>query len=297
MKLTVKKVMFIVMSVLLLTVIIMGSVMIYLAGDWIFSIFNPSAESGENGQTQPTSSVPASSEPVQDDPTSLPTHLCEFTIKGKTYAPTCDTLGYTLYSCECGRSDFQDYIPALGHDYGEYSVVTATCTTDGCKERTCSRCNKVERTDVVPAGHSFGEWANTDNGIHEQRICSACQITELRSSDTEQTWVLRIAIQEFEGAFTHRQVVVDLADSDKDITYDVYVAEAVTVTGFDYADGVLTVSCTVNGENQNYAVPSDAALLTVHADGNVTTVAPEPEPEVDPDADSDAGEPADEQND
>ena len=45
-------------------------------------------------------------------------------------------------------------IPALGHDYGEYTVTKeATCTEAGEQTRTCSRCNAVD-TVVVPAlGH------------------------------------------------------------------------------------------------------------------------------------------------
>lgn len=293
MKLTTKKIMFILMSVLLVLVVLMG----YLVVDRIMGFLKPAgSDDGESVQAPLGSDGDASSspDPWQEDPNA---HECDYTIAGETFSPTCDTLGYTLYSCECGKTTFKDYKAALGHEYGAYSVIAATCTTDGWTERTCDRCKKTERTNLTTASHSFGEWTQEENGSSMKHTCSECGIAEIRSLDAEQTWVLRITIQKFEGAFTHRQVVVDLADSDEDITYDVYVAEAVTVAGFDYADGVLTVSCTVNGENQNYAVPSDAALLTVHADGNVTTVVPEPESEADPDADSDAGEPSDEQND
>ncbi len=42
-------------------------------------------------------------------------------------------------------------IPALGHDFGPWTVTKeATCTEDGTRERSCSRCDEKE-TEVIPA--------------------------------------------------------------------------------------------------------------------------------------------------
>ena len=46
-------------------------------------------------------------------------------------------------------------IPALGHEWGEWEVVTpATETAEGLEQRTCARCGEVE-TRAIPAGVAY----------------------------------------------------------------------------------------------------------------------------------------------
>lgn len=47
-----------------------------------------------------------------------------------------------------------------GHKFGEWTQVTApTCTTDGLKQRTCTRCNNYSETEKIPAAHDFeNDW-------------------------------------------------------------------------------------------------------------------------------------------
>ena len=70
-------------------------------------------------------------------------------------APTCTEAGFSgnLLCKICGYYEQGYSIDALGHAYDTVAVA-ATCTADGYKELTCSRCNHVEHIDAVPAeGH------------------------------------------------------------------------------------------------------------------------------------------------
>lgn len=67
---------------------------------------------------------------------------------------TCLEDGYTgdTYCLDCGKLVKKgETIPALGHDFGPWTVTKeATCTEDGTRERSCSRCGEKE-TEVIPA--------------------------------------------------------------------------------------------------------------------------------------------------
>ena len=90
MKLTTKKIMFILMTVLLMLVILMG----YLVVDRVLGFLKPAGpDAGGSVQTPPSSGSASSPDQGQDDPN---VHKCDFSIKGETFAPACDTLGYTL---------------------------------------------------------------------------------------------------------------------------------------------------------------------------------------------------------
>ena len=80
-------------------------------------------------------------------------HMHAYT--GNVVAPTCTEKGYTEYTCACGDSYKADFVNALGHDMGAWTVVTnPSCTVDGSKTRACNRnCGHTE-TDAIPAtGH------------------------------------------------------------------------------------------------------------------------------------------------
>ena len=48
-------------------------------------------------------------------------------------------------------------VPALGHDFGEFEVVTqVTCTQDGERVSTCSRCGEAQREVLPSLGHQPG---------------------------------------------------------------------------------------------------------------------------------------------
>lgn len=97
---------------------------------------------------------------------------------------TCTEPGYTEGShcsvCDEILSEPKE-IPALGHDWGEGTVTTEpTCTKDGEKTYTCSRCEKT-KTETIPAkGHTVVideavEATCTEPGRTEGSHCSVCQ--------------------------------------------------------------------------------------------------------------------------
>ena len=71
---------------------------------------------------------------------------------GVTTEPTCTERGYTTYSCSRCTSSYQDdYVNALGHDWGEWSVtVEPTETEPGEKARVCGRCGVTDTAQVPP---------------------------------------------------------------------------------------------------------------------------------------------------
>ena len=284
MKLTTKHIMFILMCTLLVLAVVLGCIVLSKVSGLLqlggIGAPGPS-ESSPSASTPESSSVVPPSSSQQE--TSAP-HVHEF-VKYKTVSPTCDMQGYSLYSCSCGRGDIQDFTDPLGHKYGAATVVEATCDRDGYTERTCSRCKKVERTNPTAAGHKFSAWTAAET--NKQRTCSGCSITEIRSLDDTQTWVLRLSKQEHKGSFNLQKITVDLAESDSDPTCEVYINASIDATGFDYSESGLTVFYMLDGEAKSYLVPTGATVVSIYADGQVTTAAPVETPTPDPDPEPD----------
>lgn len=292
MKLTVKQIMFLIMSVLLVLVVVMGAV-VFSRVSGLFQL--SAAPDTDNGPVvTPSSSVitPESSAASSSAETTLPQettapHVHEYTKK-ETLSASCDAGGYTIYYCACGKADPETMVTTnpLGHKYGDYTVVAATCETDGWTERTCSRCKTVERTNPTKAGHTFGAWANIavaeGDPTQEMRTCSACKVTEIRSLDTSKTWVIRKSTLDPDGIYTHYQIIVDLADSDSDPTYEIYTGLINKTIHYDYSESGLTVSYTVADAPMNYIVPSGTTVLTIYADGTVVSGKPAQTPDPTP---------------
>ena len=60
-------------------------------------------------------------------------------------APTCTEQGYTTYTCACGESYVDSYIPAENHAFSEWETVReATFDQDGEQMRHCTKCSHVE---------------------------------------------------------------------------------------------------------------------------------------------------------
>lgn len=98
------------------------------------------------------SSVDSSSE---KEPSSVPSsssqsnepHLHAYKIT--RIAPTCTSEGYTLYQCSCGAEKREDFLPAKGHTWGEWSVLSEPTFTElGKKERSCTVCGQTETEDI-----------------------------------------------------------------------------------------------------------------------------------------------------
>lgn len=291
MKLTIKQIMLILMSTLLVLVVVMGSIVFGRVNDLLQLSAGPGSNTSANEDPAGTASsgpdIPASSSTSDSasGETTVP-HEHEYTIR-ETLAATCDNYGYTIYYCECGKADAESMITTspLGHNFGATTVVAATCEHDGWTERTCSRCNYTEKTNPTTADHQFGPWAETtgtvDAPINEQRTCSTCKTTEIRSLDTSETWVVRRSTLDPVGTFTHYRIVLDLADSETAPAYEIYVGLNSKTLEFDYDDTGLVIFYSVNDSVMNYSVPSEATVITIDSDGSVTLDKPVDEPDPD----------------
>ena len=100
--------------------------------------------------------------------------LGHFEVIDEAVSATCTASGKTE-GIHCSRCNAvikaQEEVPALGHDWGEYVQTTApTCTEEGVKTSTCSRCDE-ERTQSIPAnGHTLGP----DATCTEDQVCTVC---------------------------------------------------------------------------------------------------------------------------
>lgn len=122
--------------------------------------------------------------------------------------PTCDTEGCTTHTCGlCGYSYADGYVPALGHDFGDWVTVTeAACTVPGQAYRDCGTCGQRE-TQVLPAlGHSMipVEIPPTCTaGGYSTLTCTRCGYTEPVMAMTDLTdrftWTDDMAIQATTG--------------------------------------------------------------------------------------------------
>ncbi len=96
--------------------------------------------------------------------------------------PTCTEQGYTTYTCIRGDDSYVgDYTEPLGHDWGEWKVVTpATCEEKGSEQRVCKNdSSHIETRDIEASGHKSVTDAAvaptcTETGLTEGSHCSVC---------------------------------------------------------------------------------------------------------------------------
>lgn len=74
----------------------------------------------------------------------------EHVYVSKIIEPTCETEGYTTYTCACGDSYIENYVSAIGHSYNEWILTTnPTHNTHGIETRNCSICDKIEEREYI----------------------------------------------------------------------------------------------------------------------------------------------------
>ncbi|MBR6593949.1 MAG: CAP domain-containing protein [Clostridia bacterium] len=80
---------------------------------------------------------------------------CEHDYKITVVEPTCINDGTKYYRCEMCKAAGSNRIPALGHEWGEWTVtVEPTETAEGTRERICKRCGvrQTEKIDKLESG-------------------------------------------------------------------------------------------------------------------------------------------------
>ena len=103
-------------------------------------------------------------------------------------APTCTEAGSKNQTCSrCGQKQEGVVVDALGHDYGEWTVVEGkapTCEKAGQEQHVCSRCQNVETREAAALGHNFqlvGDATEPETGKAKVRVytCANCGQTSL----------------------------------------------------------------------------------------------------------------------
>lgn len=109
-------------------------------------------------------------------PAKIESHKHEYTITSQKNA-TCEAVGSKTYTCtesQCGHS-YTEQIPALGHQWdGWKTIVAATETKTGSKQRTCTRCRKVESQTipVLPHTHKYNKDLWGTSASSHWNLCS-----------------------------------------------------------------------------------------------------------------------------
>ena len=119
----------------------------------------PEQETTEGTEvTEPETNKPT--QPSTTKPTEPP-HTHSYT--STKVAATCTKGGYTLHKCSCGSSYTSDETAALGHSWGNWTVVTQPTTQqEGKQTRTCSRCGATESQSIPKAEAPALEWSDLD---------------------------------------------------------------------------------------------------------------------------------------
>ena len=110
--------------------------------------------------TKPTEKPTEPTQPSTTKPTEPP-HTHSYT--STKVAATCTNKGYTLHKCSCGSSYTSDETAALGHSWGNWTVVTQPTTQqEGKQTRTCSRCGATESQSIPKVEAPALEWSDLD---------------------------------------------------------------------------------------------------------------------------------------
>lgn len=109
-------------------------------------------------------------------------HIWAYT--GAFVEPTCTSKGLDIYTCkDCGVTKVS-IKPALGHENKNVEKLEATCTESGHEEgKKCNRCGYVTGCkEILATGHTFGDWVTeaatcTKEG-KRTRSCTKCSESE-----------------------------------------------------------------------------------------------------------------------
>ena len=141
-------------------------------------------------------------------------------------APTCEAVGYTIYTCS--RDDSHTYrgdeTEALGHSYDDGVVTDPTCTEDGYTTYTCK--NDANHYYTVPGEEALG---HSYNAVVTAPTCTAVGYTTYTCSSCGNTYtdnITDMVRHEYEGVVT----------------------TPATCTG----EGVKTFTCQNKGCNESY---------------------------------------------
>ena len=172
----------------------------------------------------------------------------------KVIPPTCETMGYTEYTCEHCGIYYADYTDALGHNYGEPCAIgIVRCTERTTYESYCDRCNATRRSSKAAAGHSYAEVS--ENEIEVTYECQAChEILVLPAEETPEVFVGSEELFDVEPSFTFD--VVTTNGHGIDFIRDTLVILDSYFYGTEYeADAIIEYEITENNGSWTISFP------------------------------------------
>ncbi len=93
-------------------------------------------------------------------------------IRGGTVEPTCEEAGYDRSTCHCGEEKKSNEKAALGHEWGEWSLVPAEEEgEEAYMIRVCQRCEKEEKKteqDTTPPAGGDGTTPDGEQGGEDE---------------------------------------------------------------------------------------------------------------------------------
>lgn len=93
---------------------------------------------------------------IETEPTEPSTDvITEHTVHkytSKVVEPTCTQEGYTIYTCECGKTYRSNVTDKIAHDY-ETEIKESTCKERGSEVKTCKVCKYSEVKFIDLIGH------------------------------------------------------------------------------------------------------------------------------------------------
>lgn len=193
-------------------------------------------------------------------------------------APTCDSEGCEfLYECiRCDYVEAGTIIPATGHDYGAWVVITpSTCSQEGCKERVCSTCGEAETEAMETIAHAYGEWVKVDGGM-EEHTCAECGHKEQREqANLEKVENFEKLVEEVTKAGTLDakwkaigsaiEGYNNLSDSEKEVAQEIYARLGEEITAYNTAVTEINVEADKANEMALLFFAGTISILAVAA--------------------------------
>lgn len=108
--------------------------------------------------------------------------------------PTCNSRGYTIYACDCGKQYIANEVDMLNHTWGNWATTKpATTKEEGVKWRKCLYCAAGEYGVIPPTTKSeaknyIGRWqipaVNVDVGLYRQSANEGALLVDAVDSAT-----------------------------------------------------------------------------------------------------------------
>ena len=169
-----------------------------------------------------------------DDNYEEATASFELTVTDHSYVgvvtePTCETSGYTTWTCSvCGDTFVSAVTAATGHSYELVVAVEATCTQAGSQTYVCSTCGASYTETLEATGHDYdyggGTWEWADD-------CSAATYTVTCANDESHTCAYEASVTSATSGRTTTYA------ASVDVEGETYTSEQV-VALFEFSDVV-----------------------------------------------------------